>query len=99
MADETTAKTETVGYIDKDKLKGIKGWTEYVAAAEAFDKAKKAATKTKAVIKDALKSKLKQDGDIDFTDDGERIRVFKNLQKKPGRKGTDLSDLFNSSGT
>jgi hypothetical protein len=98
MAEETTAKTETVGYIDKDKLKGMKGWAEYAAAADAFAKAKDTAAKTKTVIKNALKAKLKVEGDIDFTDDGDRIRVFKNLQKKPGRKGADLSDLFSSGG-
>jgi hypothetical protein len=53
--------------------------------------AKTASAKAKEAVREALNQLLNQGGDIDFTDDGQRIRVFENLRKTGRARMTDLS--------
>jgi hypothetical protein len=86
-------KTEVIGYVAISKLKG---WNEYKLKAEAFAAAKEENEQAKDTLRNFIKQKLRETSDIDFTPEGDRIRVFKVLQKKEGRraKGKDLSSSF-----
>jgi hypothetical protein len=96
MDDTSGAKTKSLGYVSKDKLSKLgKVWTDYEAASEAFAKAKIHSAKTKDAVKAALKKHIKNDGDIDFTVEEKRVRIFENLTKSArAARGADLDDMF-----
>jgi hypothetical protein len=87
-------KTELIGYVPIAKLG--KSWGAYKEKADAFSTAKTESEDAKEVLRTFIKQKLRETGDLDFTPEGDRIRVFKVLQKKEGRrvKGKDLSGSF-----
>ncbi|MGP0094649.1 MAG: hypothetical protein ACLPKB_32570 [Xanthobacteraceae bacterium] len=99
MAEDTegrTPKTKTLGYLPMDKAKKLKGWDDYERKASKFSEAKSEAETAKEVVRSAIRPKFKNaDGDIDFTPEGNRIKVVAKLEKKGRRTKTrDLSDLF-----
>jgi hypothetical protein len=89
--DGRTAKTETIGSIERKAIK-LDGWKEYQDKADAFSKAKEAAQRAKEKMRGELKvkliqqNKIGQDDEIDFTVDDTRLTVYKVLAKKEGRK-------------
>jgi hypothetical protein len=89
-----TQKSRTIGYLPKDKIESLEAWSDYKAAGAEFIRAKTASEKAKDAVRAALKQKLGEHGDIDFSDEGERIRVFERLEEKRRGRANDLSDRF-----
>jgi len=83
MADR---KTESLGFIPQDKAEKLKGWKRYDEASTSFAKAKKEAADAKEALREEIKRVKNLEGDIDFTYDGFRLTVFRNLQPKADRR-------------
>jgi len=95
MAEGITPKTKTLGRIEKDALKKIPGWSDYLSKATALTKARAEAEDAKDKIRDLIKKALKHDGEIDFVMEGDKARVFEVLERKErGRQSEDLSSMF-----
>jgi hypothetical protein len=97
MADHIEAKTKTIGYLPMDKVHLLEGWDEYVDKSTKLSALRTEAQKAKNSVRDALKERLNENGDIDFVGEGDRIRVFRVFRKQQqGRRlrSLDLSASF-----
>jgi hypothetical protein len=97
MADQIEAKTKTIGYLPIDKIQTLKGWDEYVDKSSKLSVLRTEAQKAKNSVRDALKERLNEHGDIDFVGEGDRIRVFRVFRRQqPARRmrTPDLSSSF-----
>jgi hypothetical protein len=96
MADQE-AKTKTIGYLPIEKVQSLKGWDEYLDKSSKLSILRTEAQKAKNSVREALKERLNENGDIDFVAEGDRIRVFRVFRKQQlGRrsKSLDLSSSF-----
>lgn len=97
MADQSEAKTKTIGFLPIEKVQTLKGWEEYV-----LDKSTKLsilrteAQKAKNSVRDALKERLNENSDMDFAVEGDRIRVFRVFRKQQQGRRTKILDLSSS---
>ena len=97
MAEQNEAKTKTIGYLPIDKVQTLKGWDEYVDKSTKLSVLRTEAQKAKNSVRDALKERLSENGDMDFAVEGDRIRVFRVFRKQQqGRRirSLDLSWSF-----
>jgi hypothetical protein len=96
MADQDEAKTKTIGYLPIEKAQTLKGWDEYVDKSSKLSILRTEAQKAKNSVRDALRERLNESGDIDFVGEGDRIRVFRIFRKQQGRRtrSLDLSSSF-----
>jgi hypothetical protein len=96
MADQNEAKTKTIGYLPIEKAQALKGWDEYLDKSTQLSVLRTEAQKAKNAVRDALKERLNDYGDIDFVGEGDRIRVFRIFRKQQGRRtrSLDLSASF-----
>jgi hypothetical protein len=93
MADQNEAKTKTIGYLPIDKVQTLKGWDEYLDKSTKLSVLRTEAQKAKNSVRDALKERLNEDGDIDFVGEGDRIRVFRVFRKQQQGRRTRSLDL------
>jgi hypothetical protein len=93
MADQGEAKTKTIGYLPTEKVQTLKGWDEYVDKASKLSILRTETQKAKNSVRDALKQRLNENGDIDFVGDGDRIRVFRIFRKQQQGRRTRSLDL------
>src|SRR5262249_15075888 len=75
MADQNEAKTKTIGFLPIEKVQTLRGWEEYVDKSAKLSALRTEAQKAKNSVRDALKERLSEDGDMDFAVEGDRIRV------------------------
>ena len=96
MADQNEAKTKTIGYLPIEKVQTLKGWDEYLDKSTQLSVLRTEAQKAKNAVRDALKERLNDYGDIDFVGEGDRIRVFRVFRKQQARRtrSLDLSASF-----
>jgi|SRR5262249_1438569 hypothetical protein len=96
MADQDEARTKTIGYLPMEKVQTLSGWDEYLDKSTRLSILRTETQKAKNSVRDALKQRLNEKGDIDFAADGDRIRVFQVLRKQQGRRmrTLDLSSSF-----
>jgi hypothetical protein len=97
MTDQNEAKTKTIGYLPIGKVQVLRGWAEYLEKSNKLSSLKAETQKAKNAVRDALKQRLNETGDIDFAAEGDRIRVFQVFRKQQqgGRKRSlDLSSSF-----
>jgi hypothetical protein len=97
MADQNEAKTKTIGYLPIEKVQTLNGWDVYLDKASKLSTLRTETQKAKNSVRDALKQRLNEDGDIDFATEGDRIRVFQVFRRQqPGRRtrSLDLSSSF-----
>jgi hypothetical protein len=96
MADQNEAKTKTIGFLPIDKVQTLKGWDEYLDKSTQLSVLRTEAQKAKNAVRDALKERLNDYGDIDFVGEGDRIRVFRVFRKQQARRtrSLDLSASF-----
>ena len=96
MADQDEARTKTIGYLPMEKVQTLRGWDEYLDKSTKLSVLRTETQKAKNSVRDALKQRLNEKGDIDFAADGDRIRVFQVLRKQQGRRmrTLDLSASF-----
>jgi hypothetical protein len=96
MADQNEAKTKTIGFLPIEKVQTLKGWDEYLDKSTQLSILRTEAQKAKNAVRDALKERLNDYGDIDFVGEGDRIRVFRVFRKQQARRtrSLDLSASF-----
>jgi hypothetical protein len=96
MADQDEPKTRTVGYLPMEKVQTLKGWDEYLDKSTKLSNLRTETQKAKDSVRDALKQRLNEKGDIDFAAEGDRIRVFQVFRKQQQRRTRtlDLSSSF-----
>jgi hypothetical protein len=96
MAEQNEAKTKTIGYLPIDKVQTLKGWDEYVDKSTKLSVLRAEAQQAKNCVRDALKERLNEDGDIDFVGEGDRVRVFRVFRRPQSRRTRtlDLSSAF-----
>ena len=96
MADQNEAKTKTIGFLPKEKVQTLKGWDEYVDKSTKLSVLRTQAQKAKNSVRDALKERLNENGDIDFVVEGDRIRVFRVFRTQQQTRRTRSLDLSSS---
>ena len=96
MTDQSEAKTKTIGFLPIEKVQTLKGWDEYLEKSTKLSVLRTEAQRAKNSVRDALKERLNENGDIDFVGEGDRIRVFRVFRKQQGRRtrSLDLSSSF-----
>jgi hypothetical protein len=101
MADQNEAKTKTIGFLPIEKVQTLNGWDEYADKSTKLSVLRTEAQKAKNSVRDALKERLNENGDIDFVVEGDRIRVFRVFRKQQQGRRTrslDLSSSFREQG-
>jgi hypothetical protein len=97
MPEQDEAKTKTIGYLPIEKVQTLKGWDEYLDKSSKLSTLRAETQKAKNFVRDALKQRLNETGDIDYAADGARIRVFR-VFRKPQQgwraRTLDLSSSF-----
>ena len=73
MADQNEAKTKTIGYLPIEKAQALKGWDEYLDKSTQLSVLRTETQNAKNSVRDALKERLNEIGDIDFV---ARRKVF-----------------------
>lgn len=96
MADQNEAKTKTIGFLPIEKVQTLKGWEEYVDKSTKLSALRTEAQKAKNSVRDALKERLSENGDMDFAVEGDRIRVFRVFRKQQQGRRTRSLDLSSS---
>ena len=96
MADQNEAKTKTIGFLPLEKVQTLKGWEEYVDKSTKLSALRAEAQKAKNSVRDALKERLSENGDMDFAVEGDRIRVFRVFRKQQQGRRTRSLDLSSS---
>ena len=96
MADQDEAKTKTIGYLPIEKAQSLKGWDEYLDKSSKLSTLMNETQKAKNSVRDALKQRLNEKGDIDFVAEGDRIRVLQVFRKQQQGRRTRTLDLSSS---
>jgi hypothetical protein len=96
MADHNEAKTKTIGFLPIEKVQTLNGWDEYADKSTKLSVLRTETQKAKNCVRDALKDRLNENGDIDFVVEGDRIRVFRVFRKQQQGKRTRSLDLSSS---
>src|SRR5262245_45722398 len=96
MADQYEAKTKTIGFLPIEKVQTLTGWEEYVDKSTKLSALRTEAQKSKNSVRDALKERLNENGDMDFAVEGDRIRVFRVFRKQQQGRRTRSLDLSSS---
>ena len=96
MEDQNEAKTKTIGFLPIEKVQTLKGWEEYVDKSTKLSALRTEAQKAKNSVRDALKERLSENGDMDFAVEGDRIRVFRVFRKQQQGRRTRALDLSSS---
>ena len=95
MSDQE-AKTKTIGYLPIERVQTLKGWDEYQDKSIKLSVLRTETQKAKNSVREFLKERLNESGEIDFVTEGDRIRVFRVFRKQqPGRRAKSL-DLSSS---
>jgi hypothetical protein len=101
MADQGEAKTKTIGFLPIEKVQTLKGWDEYADKSSKLSILRLETQKAKNSVRDALKQRLNENGEIDFVGEGDRIRVFQVFRRQQQGRRTrslDLSASFREQG-
>ena len=91
MADQNEAKTKTIGFLPIEKAQSLRGWDAYIDKSTELSVLRTEAQKAKSAVRDALKERLNENGDIDFVGEGDRVRVFRVFRKQQGRRTRSLA--------
>jgi hypothetical protein len=97
MAEQNEAKTKTIGFLPIEKVQTLTGWEEYLDKSTKLSALRTEVQKAKNSVRDALKGRLNENGDMDFAVEGDRLRVFRVFRKQQqgGRtRSLDLSTSF-----
>jgi hypothetical protein len=96
MEDQNEAKTKTIGFLPIEKVQTLEGWEEYLDKSTKLSALRTEALKAKNSVRDALKERLSENGDMDFAVEGDRIRVFRVFRKQQQGRRTRSLDLSSS---
>src|SRR5438874_12548426 len=92
----TKPRQRPLGFLPIEKAQSLRGWDEYIDKSTELSVLRTEAQKAKSAVRDALKERLNENGDIDFVGEGDRVRVFRVFRKQQGRRtrSLDLSSSF-----
>ena len=93
MADQEAAKTRTIGYLPIERVRSLVSWDEYLDKSTKLSILRTETQKAKNSVRDDLKQRLGEKGEIDFVAEGDRIRVFQVFRKQPQVRRTKTPDL------
>jgi len=93
MADQEAAKTRTIGYLPIERVRSLVSWDEYLDKSTKLSILRTETQKAKNSVRDDLKQRLGEKGEIDFVAEGDRIRVFQVFRKQPQVRRTKRPDL------
>jgi len=93
---ELEAKTKTIGYLPIDRVQSLKGWDEYLDKSSKLSILRTETQKAKNCVREALRERLDETGEIDFAAEGDRIRVFRVFRKQQVGRRTRSLDLSSS---
>ena len=93
MADQEAAKTRTIGYLPIERVRSLVSWDEYLDKSTKLSILRTETQKAKNSVRDDLKQRLGEKGEIDFFAEGDRIRVFQVFRKQPQVRRTKRPDL------
>jgi hypothetical protein len=93
---ELEAKTKTIGYLPMERVQSLKGWDEYLDKSSKLSILRTETQKAKNSVREALRERLDETGEIDFAAEGDRIRVFRVFRKQPLGRRTRSLDLSSS---
>ena len=79
---EPEAKTKTIGYLPTERVQSLKGWDEYLDKSSKLSILRTETQKAKNSVREALRERLDETGEIDFAAEGDRIRVFRVFRKQ-----------------
>jgi hypothetical protein len=96
MAYQDEPKTRTIGYLPMEKVQTLKGWNEYLDKSTQLSALRTETQQAKNFVRDALKQRLDEKGDIDFAAEGNRIRVFQVFRRQQQGRRTRTLDLSSS---
>jgi hypothetical protein len=96
MADQNEPKTRTIGYLPIEKVQTLNGWGEYLDKSNRLSTLRAETRKAKNSVRDSLKQRLNEKGDIDFVAEGDRVRVFQVFRKQLQGRRTRTLDLSSS---
>ena len=96
MADQEAAKTRTIGYLPIERVRSLASWDEYLDKSTKLSILRTETQKAKNSVRDDLKQRLSEKGEIDFVAEGDRIRVFQVFRKQPQVRRTRTPDLSSS---
>ena len=96
MANQEAAKTRTIGYLPIEKVRSLAGWDEYLEKSNKLSILRTETQKAKNSVRDDLKQRLSEKGEIDFVAEGDRIRVFQVFRKQAQVRRTRTPDLSSS---
>jgi hypothetical protein len=96
MANQEAAKTRTIGYLPREKVRNLASWDEYLDKSTKLSMLRAETQKAKNSVRDDLKQRLGEKGEIDFVAEGDRIRVFQVFRKQPQVRRTRTPDLSSS---
>ena len=96
MADQNEAKTKTIGFLPIEKVQTLNGWDEYVDKSSKLSALRTETQKAKNSVREALKGRLNENGEIDFVAEGHRIRVFRVFRRQQEGRRTRSLDLSSS---
>ena len=93
---ELEAKTKTIGYLPTERVQSLKGWDEYLDKSSKLLILRTETQKAKNSVREALRERLDETGEIDFAAEGDRIRVFRVFRKQQLGRRTRSLDLSSS---
>jgi hypothetical protein len=93
---EPEAKTKTIGYLPTERVQSLKGWDEYLDKSSKLLILRTETQKAKNSVREALRERLDETGEIDFAAEGDRIRVFRVFRKQQLGRRTRSLDLSSS---
>ena len=93
---ELEAKTKTIGYLPMERVQSLKGWDEYLDKSSKLSILRTETQKAKNSVREALRERLDETGEIDFAAEGDRIRVLRVFRKQQLGRRTRSLDLSSS---
>jgi len=96
MAEQNEAKTKTIGFLPIEKVQTLTGWEDYLDKSTKLSALRTEVQEAKNSVRDALKGRLNENGDMDFAVEGDRIRVFRVFRKQQQERRTRSLDLSTS---
>ena len=99
MADQNEAKTKTIGFLPIEKVQTLKGWDEYVEKSTKLSVLRTEAQRAKNSVRDALKERLNEDGDMQ--QQGRRTRsldLSSSFREQPLKGKTETNSECDNAG-
>jgi hypothetical protein len=82
----TKPRLKTIGFLPIEKVQTLNGWGEYADRSTKLSVLRTETQKAKNSVRDALKERLNENGDIDFVVEGDQDQSFQSVSEAAARK-------------